>query len=968
MGTKRTAMVVGSIAATALLLYYHSMLRRRRRRSHRAGVLDAKPQRNFKLLLTDTSPRPFVHLRRPDHTEATDLHPYHEEISTLIENLRILPTVAHTREGPPPMTDDCIWIDTKDELEKLAEILGKETEFGVDTEQHSIRSFLGFTALLQVSTRKQDFLIDAIALHDDMGILKKVFADPSICKVFHGADGDNLWLQKDFHIYIINLFDTAKACEVLGKRPKSLAYLLQHYCGVATNKIFQRADWRLRPLPEEMIIYARTDAHYLLYIADCLRNELLQGDSTCQYRKNRDISVMGSMYVECVRRCNLMCMQLYEKDTTSPATIAVALLSRHDGHSKSSIDDICDRLKHNSRFRRTVIALCEWRDSVARSADESPRFLLSDQAILALAERNPSNTVSILKCVSEVSEAAPESDLSQYMTPLPSPSPVLLENIDSLKKVLGKDGSYQLELTKNHFASLWNFLQSYRNGSTIRKVEKHKENQSTQVHSRHAEQRPRKNRRSLDYATFRRNFVRKFSCKGPVYQNCRIYAGDGGLLCFCDRKKLDWYVQRGLAEFLDEDPPAIKLLFEPKRRPEDENNDFYLQSKTNRCVGCGETSHYLRYRVIPSCYRMYFPQHLKSHRSHDIVLLCVDCHEIAHSAAEKHKRQVALEYGIPLFARRVLDSGTLAGSASEAQVVDSTMGGVSPRPLRTAAVALLRYGSAMPKDRREELEAVVQAYFGGRTISQEDIAAAALVGRGVRGSSRQYRKRRLTAEKVLRQKEDAPGDQQNTELDVGNQEGNQGIHAVENSSAFVRKKNTFIESKALQGSEEKTLLSDSSLSNDIESVLFLGHENEIVSSANNVSCEEMESLLVDDKKAATVEVSDDDEQEPSNGVLHAESESEDICVTKDPDEAMSSPGRRQKQRASLLGHGPHGKKVVEMLLETEGDNGVLHFCQMWRSVFVESVKPTHLPAGWDILHSGHRDFGEYSIYKPSRKQ
>jgi cation-transporting P-type ATPase D len=24
---------------------------------------------------------------------------------------------------------------------------------------------------------------------------------------------------------------------------------------------------------------------------------------------------------------------------------------------------------------------------------------------------------------------------------------------------------------------------------------------------------------------------------------------------------------------------------------------------------------------------MHFPEHLKSHRSHDIVLLCVDCHE-----------------------------------------------------------------------------------------------------------------------------------------------------------------------------------------------------------------------------------------------------------------------------------------------------------------------------------------------------
>lgn len=36
----------------------------------------------------------------------------------------------------------------------------------------------------------------------------------------------------------------------------------------------QREDWRLRPFSAEMIQYARTDAHYLLYIADCLSSEL----------------------------------------------------------------------------------------------------------------------------------------------------------------------------------------------------------------------------------------------------------------------------------------------------------------------------------------------------------------------------------------------------------------------------------------------------------------------------------------------------------------------------------------------------------------------------------------------------------------------------------------------------------------------------------------------------------------------
>lgn len=155
---------------------------------------------------------------------------------------------------------------------------------------------------------------------------------------------------------------------------------------------------------------------------------------------------------------------------------------------------------------------------------------------------------------------------------------------------------------------------------------------------------------------------------------------------------------------VDDDPPAIMLLFEPKGRPEDEDNDFYIQSKRNICVGCGEGKHYLRYRIIPSCYRMHFPEHLKSHCSHDIVLLCVDCHEVAHAAAEKYKRQVAAEFGIPLFVRNIVESNN-AGDSSETPGlgVDFQRAGVSPLELRTAAMALIRHGQKMPSKRREEL-------------------------------------------------------------------------------------------------------------------------------------------------------------------------------------------------------------------------------------------------------------------------
>lgn len=161
------------------------------------------------------------------------------------------------------------------------------------------------------------------------------------------------------------------------------------------------------------------------------------------------------------------------------------------------------------------------------------------------------------------------------------------------------------------------------------------------------------------------------------------------------------YLHRDLAKLVEEDPPAIMLLFEPKGRPEDEGNDFYIQSKKNICVGCGEGNHYLRYRIIPSCYRMHFPEHLKSHRSHDIVLLCVDCHEVAHAAAEKYKRQIATEFGIPLFVRKVVDYTQEQDVFGSSATVEEA--GVSPLQLRTAAMALLRHGPRMPSERRDEL-------------------------------------------------------------------------------------------------------------------------------------------------------------------------------------------------------------------------------------------------------------------------
>ena len=102
---------------------------------------------------------------------------------------------------------------------------------------------------------------------------------------------------------------------------------------------------------------------------------------------------------------------------------------------------------------------------------------------------------------------------------------------------------------------------------------------------------------------------------------------EGNLLCHTEYKKARWYVQKGLATITHEakDALTIKLNFEPDRKHTVEDDAFYTNSNRNACVACGNDSEYSRFHIVPSVYRTHLPDTLKSHRSHDVVLLCFDC-------------------------------------------------------------------------------------------------------------------------------------------------------------------------------------------------------------------------------------------------------------------------------------------------------------------------------------------------------
>lgn len=83
----------------------------------------------------------------------------------------------------------------------------------IDTEAHSVYTFHTLICLVQLSVGGQAFVIDALALHDHLELLKPALEDPTKLKLFHGGRGDIQWLQR-LNIFVCNVLDTAELATV----------------------------------------------------------------------------------------------------------------------------------------------------------------------------------------------------------------------------------------------------------------------------------------------------------------------------------------------------------------------------------------------------------------------------------------------------------------------------------------------------------------------------------------------------------------------------------------------------------------------------------------------------------------------------------------------------------------------------------------------------------------------------------
>lgn len=249
-------------------------------------------------------------------------------------------------------------IDSQRALDDLLDHLAAEPELAIDCEMDSMYAYSTSLCVVQVGWPGGEALIDGLA-ELDRTRLAALFADDSVLKIFHGGENDVGLLADRWGFEISHLFDTMAAAQVLGHDGVGLAAQLERHFDVKLSKRFQKADWRVRPLPEDQAEYARLDVRHLIALRDILLDELEAlgrvREAESEFRRIAKASIQEKPF---------------EPDNW--------------GRVKGAKD-----LRPAARgiLREVYVA----RDELAREADKAPYRVMHDSALLALAQHAPSS-------------------------------------------------------------------------------------------------------------------------------------------------------------------------------------------------------------------------------------------------------------------------------------------------------------------------------------------------------------------------------------------------------------------------------------------------------------------------------------------------------------------------------------------------------------------------------------------------
>ena len=259
----------------------------------------------------------------------------------------------------PDITYD--WIDSDQDLIAFTREALTESHFYLDTEFHREKTYFPQLALVQIATSQRTVIIDPLEV--DMKLLRPLFDGPGMC-VLHAAQQDLDVMAQSCGYIPSRMLDTQLCAGFLGYSQPSLASLLQSYLKVIVPKGDRLTDWLRRPLTKDQLRYAASDVAYLEEMSNIIFQEL-------QDRGRMQWAIDA-------------CEELRVRPT-GPNPPEDAWLRVKDVRT----------LKGRSRWVAQAVA--EWRENRAMDLDLPPRHVLSDIAILGIAQKAPHSAEEMLQ-------------------------------------------------------------------------------------------------------------------------------------------------------------------------------------------------------------------------------------------------------------------------------------------------------------------------------------------------------------------------------------------------------------------------------------------------------------------------------------------------------------------------------------------------------------------------------------------
>lgn len=253
------------------------------------------------------------------------------------------------------------WIASDHELLEVLAQIKHEDRYALDTEFHREKTYFPQLALIQLKWGKMIALVDPLAV--TLSLFGDLFQSQTLC-VVHAAQQDLEVLNYACGSAPSKIFDTQVAAGFIGMSSPSLSTLVQNELQVTLTKGDRLTDWLRRPLTPNQCSYAATDVEHLLNLHDILIKKL--------------------QVLDRIKWVDDACEELRLKPA-GPSLPEDAWLKIKEVRT----------LKGSARG--VAQALGQWRELRAMRANIPPRRVLSDMALLGIAQAQPNNAEELFR-------------------------------------------------------------------------------------------------------------------------------------------------------------------------------------------------------------------------------------------------------------------------------------------------------------------------------------------------------------------------------------------------------------------------------------------------------------------------------------------------------------------------------------------------------------------------------------------